>query len=101
MPFHVQDRSHREREERLDQLASRELASPTLRAIFAQDDALRAIDAAERLLARGYLSTTDNYRISAALNGRSPDEARAVVRARFAREYAAAVAAEDTKALAA
>lgn len=94
MPFFIQDPSHRAREERLDQLASRELASPTLRAIFAQDDALRAIDAAERLLARGYLSQVDHYRISAALNGRSPEEARAVVRARFERDYREAVSVE-------
>lgn len=94
MPFFPQDRSHRAREERLDQLASQEIASPTLRAIFAREDALRAIDEAQRLLDRGHLTMTDHYRISAALNGRTPEEARAVVRARFARDYSVAVAAD-------
>lgn len=94
MPFFPQDRSHREREERLDALASQELASPTLRAIFAREDDLRAIDQAERILASGQMVAMDHYRVSAALNGKTPDEARAIVRARFAREYAAAVASE-------
>lgn len=94
MPFFVQDRSHREREERHDALASQELASPTLRAIWALDDSLRAIDAAERIRARGWMTAIEHYQVSAALNGKTPDEARAIVRARFAREYAAAVAGE-------
>lgn len=94
MPFHVQDRSHREREERLEQLASQAIPSPTVRAINAREDALRAINEAERIRARGWMTAIEHYQVSAALNGRTPEEARAVVRARFARDYAAAVAVE-------
>lgn len=89
-----QDRSHREREERLDQLASRELASPTLLAIWNLTDALRAIEAAERILAGLALDLDCFVNADRVLGGRSPEEARVAARARFAREYTAAVAGE-------
>lgn len=94
MQRYPQDRNHREREERLDALAQVDLASPALRAIWAREDALRDIDAAERILARGYMTAIEGYRVSAALNGKTPEQARASVRARFDRDYAAAVAGE-------
>jgi len=94
MPRYPQDRNHHEREERLDALGQMQIASPALQAIWAREDALRDIAAAERILARGYMTAIESYRVSAALFGKSPDEARAIVRARFDRDYAAAVAGE-------
>lgn len=94
MPFFPQDPSHRAREERLDALAGRTLASPTLRAIWNHADRLRAIDAAERIRSRGSMTAIEHYQVSAALNGRTPDEARAASRVQFECEYEAAVASE-------
>jgi hypothetical protein len=94
MPFFVKDRSHRDREERHEQLRQFEPASPTLRAIWALDDSLRAIDAAERIRARGWMTAIEHYQVSAALDGRSPEEARAAARARFERDYGEAVASD-------
>lgn len=94
MPFFIQDPSHRAREERLDALASQELANPTLRAIWNHADRLRAIDEAERIRSRGYMTAIEHYQVSAALNGRTPEEARAASRVQFEREYEAAVADE-------
>jgi hypothetical protein len=94
MRFYPSDRSHHEREERLDALGARTVADPALQAIWALDDRLRAIGIAEQILRRGHMVAVDHYRVSAALNGRSPEEARAAARAQFERDYGRAVAAE-------
>ncbi|WP_260581143.1 hypothetical protein [Sphingopyxis sp. PET50] len=69
-------------------------ASAAQCAIWNLDDTLRAIDEAERILARGWMTMVDHYRVTAALCGRSPDEARAAARYHFSCAYGDAVAAE-------
>lgn len=90
----VHRETHREREERLDQLADREFAPASQRAIWNHADRLTQIDEAERIRARGYMTAIEHYQVSAALNGRTPEKARADAQAYFERTYTEAVAAE-------
>jgi len=93
MSFYPQDRSHHEREERLDALANRVLASPAQLAIWNLDDELRAIDEAAHALSAG-CSIRDRQIHLATLAGRTREEARADAHRRFRRAYEAAVASE-------
>ena len=86
--------THRETLERLGLHADREFAPASQRAIWNLADNLRMIDEAERLLARGYLSELDQYRVRAALCGRTPEKAREAAQFYFQRDYSAAVSAE-------
>lgn len=86
--------THRETLERLELLADREFAPASQRAIWNLADNLKAIDEAERIRARGYMSALDHYRVTAALQGRLPEMARAHAQFIFDRDYSAAVAAE-------
>lgn len=86
--------THREYLERLEMLADREFAPASQRAIWNLADNLRLIDEAERLLARGYLSELERYRVRAALGDRTPEKAREAAQFYFQRDYSAAVSAE-------
>ena len=74
--------THREREERLDALASIELAPPAQQMVWNLQDDLVRIDAAEKLLARGYVAVSD-YGALAVLAGRSVEVARAETQRRY------------------
>jgi len=88
-----QDHGHREREERLDALASRVFASPAQRAIWNLDDELRAIDEADHALSAG-CSMRERQIHLATMAGRTREEAREDAHRRFRRAYEAAVDGE-------
>ena len=69
-------------------------ASAAERAIWNLADRLKAIDEAEHIRARSYMTMAEHYRVFTTLAGRTPDEARAEAQLRFDHAYSAAILAE-------
>lgn len=75
-------------------LAEQTGASDAERAICNLAERLKAIEEAEHIRARSYMTMAEHYRVFVTLAGRTPDEARADAQLRFDHAYSAAVFAE-------